>query len=66
MEAIGPTINAEPVAGKVVFFYEPSNIELLRSMATLRKICEKSFDEDLIDQLRSNSIKKKHKRTRNQ
>lgn len=62
MEAIGPTINAEPVAGKVVFFYEPSNIERLRSMATLRKMFEKNFDADLIDQRRSDSIQKKRKR----
>ena len=54
MEAIGPTIGAEPVLGKVAFSYEPVNIKLLPSLADLREETIKAAP----DKLRKNRRKK--------
>lgn len=47
MEAIGPTIGAEPVLGKVAFSYEPINIKLLLSLADLTKETIKAAPEKM-------------------
>lgn len=47
MEAIGPTIGAEPVVGKVAFSYEPENIKLLLSLADLTEEAIKAAPEKM-------------------